>query len=191
MMWPTADPLSSPRFLLEPITEHSAAGHAAEMTPVLAPPELYAFTGGTAPGEQELRARFARQGRGHSPAGDAGWLNWIIRSREDRAAIGYVQATLSGDPAQPEVEIAWLVSPSRQGAGVATEAAAAVLEWLRGAAPRSIRAHIHPEHTASRRVAERLGLRPTGRAHEGEDEWEEPGEAARPGDSAPPVAPTR
>jgi RimJ/RimL family protein N-acetyltransferase len=58
----------------------------------------------------------------------------------------------------PVLEVGWLVDPRRQGQGIATEAAGAVLAWcwanLDIAELGSI---IHPDNLASARVATRLG----------------------------------
>jgi len=55
--------------------------------------------------------------------------------------------------------------------GYATAAAQAVADWLRACGVGELRAHIHPGHEASARVAARLGLRPTGTMRDGEQLW--------------------
>jgi hypothetical protein len=50
---PTAEPIPTPRLLLEPL----AVRHAAPMVEVLAAPELYRFTGGRPPTLPELTER--------------------------------------------------------------------------------------------------------------------------------------
>ena len=82
--------LCSERLILEPLR----AGHAVEMAPLLADPQLYAFTGGEPPTLHELRARYERQAAGRSPDGVERWFNWIVRRHDDGAAVGYVQATV-------------------------------------------------------------------------------------------------
>ncbi len=139
--------------------------HAPAMVSVLADPSLYEFTGGTPPTLEELSARYARQSVGHSPDGSERWLNWVVLL--DSVPVGYVQATVVGDSA----EIAWVISPSVQGRGVATEAARAMGELLTAAGVRRLVAHVHPDHIASARVCERLGLRPTGEIEDGEVRW--------------------
>ena len=84
------------------------------MVAVLSDPSLYEFTGGTPPTLEELAARYARQAVGHSPDGTEQWLNWVVLL--DTTPVGYVQATVVGDSA----EIAWVISPSVQGRGLAT-----------------------------------------------------------------------
>lgn len=168
MTWPRAALIRTPHFVLEPLSVE----HADEMAVVLAPVELYAFTGGEPPTAEVLRARYARQVVGRSPSDDAGWLNWVVRAQGSGRAVGYVQATLTHDEGALAAEVAWLVAPSAQQRGVATEAATAMLEWLRGERVQRVRASIHPDHHASARVAERLGLAPTGRFDDGEQVWE-------------------
>ena len=168
MSWMRASPIETERLLLEPLRVE----HAIEMPPVLSSPELYVFTGGEPPTEGDLRARYLRQAAGQSPAGDAGWLNWIIRRRDARSVVGYVQATVSKQDGALLADAAWVVGHSEQGRGVATEAAGAMLDWLRQQGVSVIVACIHPENRASAGVARRLGFTRTGRTLDGEAVWE-------------------
>jgi RimJ/RimL family protein N-acetyltransferase len=63
-------------------------------------------------------------------------------------------------------EIAWAVGVPRQGQGIASEAAHAVVAWLEAHGVHTITAHINPGHHASVRVATRVGLYPTGEVRE-------------------------
>jgi len=168
MSWPKADPLQSDRLALEPL----AVDHASEMLTALAPPELYRFTGGEPPTLDELGARYRRQSQGQSEDGSAGWLNWIVRPACGGPAIGFVQATLERKEDGLVADLAWLVTPEEQGRGIAVEAAATVVTWLRSIDVRHIRAFIHPDHTASMHVARRTGLAPTSALVDGELLWE-------------------
>lgn len=168
MPWLRAAPLNTSRLSLEPLEPQ----HATEMVPVLAAPELYTFTGGEPPTDDALRARYRRQSVGQSPTGDAGWLNWVIRSKEPGAAIGYVQATLTMDDDGLVADIAWLVTPSEQSQGFAAEASRTMLTWLLDHHVTRIRALIHPDHDASARIAQRLGLTPTSVVVDDEVLWE-------------------
>jgi RimJ/RimL family protein N-acetyltransferase len=115
-----------------------------------------------------VTARLGRQVAGASPDGRQGWLNWVLRLRPPgRAAVGTVQATLSG----PEAELAWVVGTAHQGQGYASEAAIAVRDWLRTQGIGELTAHIHPDHAASAGVARRLGLVPTATRQDGEVRW--------------------
>lgn len=168
MPWPVATPIETTRFLLEPL----AVEHAVEMVDVLAPAALYAFTGGEPPTLERLRERYARQVLGHSPDASAGWLNWTIRLTATRAAIGFVQATLSVEDNELVAELAWLITPPAQGTGAAAESAAGMLAWLTGHRVRVARALISPGHEASAHLARRLGLAPTPVTIDGETLWQ-------------------
>jgi RimJ/RimL family protein N-acetyltransferase len=150
--------LTTRRLALEPLR----VGHAAEMVAVLADPALYEYIGGEPPSEADLVARYTRQ------TGREGWLNWILREQATQDAVGTVQATLRDDA----VELAWVVAPKAQGKGYATEATAAVIEWLRSRGVQLFEAHVHPDHAASNAVASRLGFQPTESIKNGEVGWE-------------------
>lgn len=62
--------------------------------------------------------------------------------------------------------------PPTLGRSVATEAALAMTCWLRAHGVEDLRAHVHPRHDASARVALRLGLRRTDVWNDGEIRWE-------------------
>jgi RimJ/RimL family protein N-acetyltransferase len=154
------------RLSLTPVTE----ADADDMVAVLAAPELYTFIGGEPPDLTALRARYARLAVGHSPDGSQQWVNWIARRARDGAAVGTVQATVTDGGRRAAV--AWVVGAPWQGRGYAAEAATALVAWLRERGVTEIRAHIHPGHPASARVAERVGLVPSGELDgEGEQIW--------------------
>ncbi|MFJ6408088.1 GNAT family N-acetyltransferase [Streptomyces hydrogenans] len=140
--------------------------HAEEMAGVLGDPALHAFIGGVPEGLEELRARYARWEAGAPEPGTV-WCNWVVRSREDGRLVGTVQATVVGDAA----EVAWVVGTAWQGRGYASEAARALVGWLRPRV-RTVVAHVHPDHAASAAVARAAGLVPTGEVQDGEVRWE-------------------
>jgi RimJ/RimL family protein N-acetyltransferase len=142
--------------------------HAAELAALLDDPALHRFIGGRPQTLPEVTARLRRQVVGASPDGGQGWLNWVLRLRTaDRAAVGTVQATLTG----PEAELAWVVGTAHQGRGYASEAATAVRDWLRTQGIDELTAHIRPEHAASAGVARRLGLVAGTTRQDGEVRW--------------------
>ena len=145
---------------------------AREMALVLADPALYAFTGGEPPDEATLRRRYARLVAGPADPSRESWHNWIIRLADGGTVIGTVQATVR--PASREAEIAWVTGVPWQGRGYATEAAAALVEWLAETGTRSVVALIHPGHPASAAVARHLGLLPTDELVDGERVWRRP-----------------
>ena len=161
----TTDWMSSARLRLVPLM----VADADEMVGVLSGAALYAFTGGAPPGLDELRARYAWQVAGRSPDGREEWRNWVLRLGPGGQAVGYVQATITGE--EQCAEIAWVIGLEWQGRGYATEAARELVAWLDSRGVRVIRAHIHPGHAASAAVARRAGLAPTGLMEDGEQLW--------------------
>jgi RimJ/RimL family protein N-acetyltransferase len=171
------------RLRLEPLR----VDDAAEMAAVLADPALYTFTGGEPPTEDELRRRYGFQVAGGPADGSERWLNWIVRSRAEGVAVGYVQATLgqatrAGRGASADV--AWVIGVAWQGHRYAAEAARAMVHWLiapepGGAGVAAVTAHIRPDHEASASVARSLGLEPTDEVEDGEIVWRVAASAAR------------
>lgn len=80
----------------------------------------------------------------------------LLERRSDRTA-GFIGLVHPGG--QPEVELKYAFARSDWGRGLATEAAAATLDWgLRTHGIREVMATIHPDNAASQRVAERIGM---------------------------------
>lgn len=153
------------RLRLEPLARH----HAEEMAEVLRSPALYRHIGGTPPTPIELDARFVRLAAG-SPDPDVEWRNWVVRRRSDGQAVGWVQATLSGDAGQ-RADVAWVVGEPWQGRGFATEAASWLLDEVARLGALMVVASISPANDASASVASRLGMTRGGRGVDGELEW--------------------
>jgi RimJ/RimL family protein N-acetyltransferase len=139
---------------------------ADDMVAVLADETLYTVTGGHPPDLAALRERYTKQVVGQSADGTETWHNWILRRRDDGAAIGFVQATVVDGTA----ELAWLVGVPSQGHGYATEAVRAVVDHLADGVA-TVTAHITPGHRPSEIVAERVGLTVTDRIDDGERVW--------------------
>jgi RimJ/RimL family protein N-acetyltransferase len=165
--WPVATRIETRRLILEPLR----VAHADEMVSVLGDEALYEYTGGAPPTLEELQERYARQLSGRSPDRTRGWLNWIVREREHRGAVGTVQTTLGWDEQALVAELAWVIGVSHQRRGYATEAAEAMVAWLARHGVLAVAAHIDPEHKASVTVATRLGLIATNTVHGGETRW--------------------
>lgn len=144
---------------------------AAEMAIALGDDRLHEFIGGSPAGPDQLRDRYRKLAAG-SGKPDELWLNWIVRRRITGVAVGTVQATVTGVGARRTASIAWVIGVPWQGRGLASEAAAALVAWLRGLGVAAITASVHPRHRASERVAERAGLTPTEREVDGERIWE-------------------
>lgn len=155
--------LRTDRLVLEPLTVE----HAEEMVVVLADADLYGFIGGAPPDLDELVDRYERQTRGSGRSGER-WCNWIMRRSDVGAAIGYVQATVTGDTA----DVAWVVGLPHQGQGFASEATTAMVGWLTEHGVGRVTAHVAPAHVRSARVAASVGLERTGAVDDdGEEVW--------------------
>jgi RimJ/RimL family protein N-acetyltransferase len=146
---------------------------ADELVTVLADERLHEFVGGRPDTLAELRDRYARFIAGPSSP-DETWLNWVVRRTADEQALGTVQATLlTGDDCQRAL-VAWVIGTEWQGQGYASEAAQALMSWLRENGTETVIAHIHPDHRASQLVAQRAGLVPTDDRLDGEQIWRTP-----------------
>ena len=74
----------------------------------------------------QLRKRYEQLQLRTSPEGQEKWLNWILRLRDSRSVIGYVQATVRGDRAS----VAYVVFSNVPRMGYGKEAVAAMLAEL-------------------------------------------------------------
>ncbi len=95
---------------------------------------------------------------------ELGWWVWLILLREGGEAVG--AAGMAGPPdAEGTVVLGYAVYPHLEGRGYATEALGALVRWVTThPGVRLLRATIPPDHTASIRVAEKIGLTPAGQA---------------------------
>jgi RimJ/RimL family protein N-acetyltransferase len=146
---------------------------AEEMTGVLGDERLHEFIGGEPDTLTGLRERYARLVAG-SPDPDEVWLNWVVRRRSDAQPIGTVQATLTMSDGESTANVAWVIGVDWQNQGFASEAARALVGWLRQHGADNVVAHIHPDHQASATVAMRAGLRPTDEQADCERVWRAP-----------------
>jgi RimJ/RimL family protein N-acetyltransferase len=92
-----------------------------------------------------------------------GWR--AVHARDDRAFLGLVSLIRLGAPidgvAEPALEIGWWVDPSAWGRGIATEAAAAVLDEAFGrVGAETVVARFQTANAGSARVTAKLGLLP-------------------------------
>jgi RimJ/RimL family protein N-acetyltransferase len=165
--WPQPEVIETVRLVLEPLRPD----HATEMAPLLDDEALHGYIGGHPASLDQLRALYARQVAGRSSDGGQGWLNWIVRHRASGAAVGTVQATMYVEDDRIFAELAWVIATGYQRHGYAGEAAAGMTGWLRRAGAQVFVAHVHPQHQASMRVAERLGLAATDVVNDGEILW--------------------
>lgn len=144
---------------------------AEEMVGVLNNERLHGFVGGHPATVVQLRDRYRRLVAGPKQPGFE-WLNWIVRSKLDGAAVGTMQATVSTlSDGRSIADVAWVIGVASQGQGFASEAAGALIDWLRAHGVDDVTAHIRPDHHASARVARRAGLQPTDERADGEIVW--------------------
>jgi RimJ/RimL family protein N-acetyltransferase len=165
--WPTAEAIATTRLTLEPLRVE----HAEEMAVALDDSALHTFIGGEPATAGELRERYARQVVGHSADGSQGWLNWVVRLDATGEAVGTVQATLHRTGQRLTADVAWVVASAHHGHGIASEAATAMVRWLRERGVDELVAFVHPDHTASGGVARHLGLVATDDLVDGEVRW--------------------
>jgi RimJ/RimL family protein N-acetyltransferase len=141
---------------------------AIEMVSVLADPALYEFIGNGPKSLGELEGTYRRWAEGSPTAGET-WHNWLIRLRDDGAAMGHMQATVMDDGAAAAV--GWIIGTAFQHRGYAIEATRAVVAWLVAQGVDTITANVHPGHVASARVAAKAGLAPSEEVIDGEIVW--------------------
>jgi len=143
-----------------------------EMTPedldlmagLLGDPDVMAYY--PAPKTREEAAKWITWNRANYA--QHGYGLWIVETHDGEflGDCGLTWQKINGKSS--ELEVGYHVRPGRQSRGYATEAAAACRDFARETlnAPRLV-AIIHPENTASRRVAEKLGMHPVDEDHGG------------------------
>ena len=150
---------------------------AEEMAGVLGDQRLHEFIGANRTRSPDCASVNAKLVVG-SPDQDEVWLNWIVRRRSDAQPIGTMQATLTMRDGEATANIAWVIGVDWQNQGFASEAARALVGWLRQHGANNVVAYIHPDHQASAAVALRAGLRPTDEQADGERVWRAPDSGA-------------
>lgn len=152
---PAGDVLGTPRLLLRRFRLDDLADHAR----LYAQPEVTRFLGG-GPFEGEQAARRSRAAVEMFVEHWArhGFGVWAVLDRVGGGLIG--QCGLKYLPESPDVELLYAIDPAYWGRGLVTEAAAAALAdgFDRTDLPRIV-AVTRPEHGASRRVMDKLGMR--------------------------------
>jgi RimJ/RimL family protein N-acetyltransferase len=164
---PRADGIETERLRLTPL----APDDADALFPVLDDERLHAFTGGRPDTIGELRARLLVWSSERSPDGREAWLNWLVRSAEDRRVLGTTQATVERDHGDLRAAAAWTIGSAEQGRGIGSEAARAIVGWLVEDGVTTVEAYVHPEHAASGAVARNAGLVATEEIVDGEVVW--------------------
>ncbi len=158
--------LETERLLLVPMTESDAA----ELYRLLWPRDSEVPDEDRPPPRlEDLRTRIRRWERRRSPDGAEVWLNWTLRLKRDQTVVGRMQATVT----ERWADMAWVIGRRFRKQGYATEAARCIAACLVGYFKvNEIRATIHPDNTASQRVATNVGMRRTGeRTSDGDEVW--------------------
>jgi RimJ/RimL family protein N-acetyltransferase len=91
-----------------------------------------------------------------------GFGPWAVLEREGGNYLGRVGLRWTDIGDRAGIEVLWAIDPGRHGEGFATEAAAAALDFAAELELQEVFAMILPINTASRRVAEKIGLGPAG-----------------------------
>jgi len=164
---PRADGIETERLRLTPLVPDDADA----LFPVLDDERLHAFTGGRPDTIEELRARLGAWASERSPDGQEAWLNWLVRSAEDRRVLGTTQATVGRDHGDLCAAVAWTIGSAEQGCGVGSEAARAIVGWLITEGVTIVEAYVHPGHDASAGVARNADLVATDEIVDGEVVW--------------------
>ena len=127
------------------------------MYPSLCDKTLYRFIPEEPPISLDaLKSRYKELEKAQCPDMNEVWLNWIIFLRSERAAIGYVQATVNTVTTS---QIAYMVFSSFQRQGFATEALSVLLEEIFNAFQiDSLKALIDSRNEASIAVVSNLGF---------------------------------
>jgi RimJ/RimL family protein N-acetyltransferase len=89
---------------------------------------------------------------------DHGFGPWVLEDRRSGEFVGRGGLAWTEIEDVLAVELPWSVEPVRHGEGLATEAAAQAIEHARSLGFVEVVALILPHNTASRRVAEKVGM---------------------------------
>lgn len=147
--------------LLRPTVEHFDA--ATEGDGALAE----ALGHGVAPGWASFVEALTHVREGVAADPDGRWGPRFFLAGEPPELVGW--GGFKGEPENGTIEIGYEVAESRQGQGVATAAAKAMLEEaFADPAVTEVIAHTLPERNASNRVLEKVGFRFTEPTHEGD-----------------------
>lgn len=92
-----------------------------------------------------------------------GWGVWLVEKQSDHAPAGFalmkpIPFSDHSESEQAHIEIGWHLHPDSWGAGIATEAAHALIDRARSNGIGQLVAVTHAANTASQAVARRLGM---------------------------------
>jgi RimJ/RimL family protein N-acetyltransferase len=142
--------LETQRLILVPLS----AEHLPLLAQIYADPDVNRYIGGEG---LDLAATKRQMALFEAVWQERGYGQSAVLQRDSGRFLGRVG--LHPWPHWNEVEVGWVLAPSAQGHGYASEAAASWITYAFGTLgiPR-LTAVIHPENTASQRVAARLGF---------------------------------
>jgi RimJ/RimL family protein N-acetyltransferase len=89
---------------------------------------------------------------------DHGFGPWLLIEKESGAFVGRGGLAWTSVEGTAAIELPWSVEPHLHGRGFATEAAEAAIVWAREMRFEEVIALVLPANTASRRVAEKVGM---------------------------------
>lgn len=142
--------------------------HANEMFGLLKDQELNKYTDDEPPVSLSwLANRYKKLESRKSPDGTQFWLNWVIEKRESKRLIGFVQATVINYTAT----VAWVIGTPFHRNGYATRSARLMLAQLSHMGIRNYLCNIKKGHTASNKVASKLGFTSSKDMNDGEVVW--------------------
>ncbi len=158
-------PLVTARLSIRPL----AAGDGADVLAVFAAPEVMRFWNSAPPADVAEAGEWAAYLEDMQRR--LGYAQWRVSERESGRLVGI--AGLQPLDGGPDVELTYALEPSSWGAGYATEAGAAVLEYgFEQAGLERIVGIAGPENAASVAVLRKLGLRSLGEAEYWGKRWE-------------------
>jgi RimJ/RimL family protein N-acetyltransferase len=158
--------ITTERLVLVPLQ----AEDADELCDVLHDDRLHEFIGGRPKSRVELHDRFILLAAG-SPRVGENWMNWVVRRRFDSQPLGTMQVTIRVVDGHEVARLGWMIGVDWQNQGYGSEAATALVKWVRRQGVDDVGANIHPDHDASATVATRAGLHQTEEVFEGERVW--------------------
>jgi RimJ/RimL family protein N-acetyltransferase len=166
---PLERPIETDRLVLRPMRPDDAE----ELFEILRAPEIgVAMREPPAADVADVRVRIESWIRGPGADRNERWLNWLGRTRDDRA-VAHLSATIRGRSAW----LAWIVAVERQRRGYATEAACRIMDHLARNGIPTFLASIRPGHEASEGVARNLAMLPTNELAGDERVWRSTGVA--------------
>jgi RimJ/RimL family protein N-acetyltransferase len=157
-------PLVTPRLTIRPLT----AADGADVYAVFAAPEVTRFWNSAPPRDLAQAVEWAAYLEDMQRR--LGYAQWRVSERKGDRLVGI--AGLQPLDGGPDVEITYALEPSSWGAGYATEAGAAALEFgFTDAGLERIVGIAKPENVASLRVLQKLGMRALGEAEYWGKRW--------------------